>query len=151
MRYLYLLISIFLFLNITNLYCQEDDDPGYLDLSSTVDWADPIYSSFFDGSCVNSSKSGRVITEYKQCNTAWYINNYGVNCQSSSERKTTSCVFAAKSNDAQCYIGDKGCALTCMAMILASCGISADPGTLQTFMHDLPLLYFQDVAYTGML
>ena len=116
----YLIIFILLINPIIISYGQ-DDDYGYSEPGTTIDWSDPIYDFFFTNT-LKSVKGGKTIIEYDQVVTPsapWANDPYGL---------------PSYCPDAK--IKDWGCAMTCMAMILKNSDNDVDPGTLQSWLKN---------------
>ncbi len=112
----YLIYTIILFFFTQNLWAQLDidgDSPG------SMNWNDPVYNDFFDGSCtVNTLKSAsrRTIWRWYQDDQIWTGKPY-IDCAGET-------------------IGGKGCYLTCIAMMLTNSGDYITPLDLNKFVVD---------------
>lgn len=93
---------------------------------NSVNWLEEKYSTFFSNSCNSNLKNGplRTITIYNQVSSSWSGDLIGKNCT-----KTISLI---------------GCALTCQAMVMKTCGYNFDPGTWNTYLKN-------NGGYTGCL
>jgi hypothetical protein len=112
----------------------KSQDIESFDPTPTYNWLDPSYEDFFSQPIIYTKKSTNTditiipTTNYNQGTpNSWYDDSYG---EIDACKKLKDGVLVDKT------IGEKGCAITCQAMILNSRGFSFDPGTWNTYLRN---------------
>lgn len=119
----FILITILILLSNT-IWAQLDYEEGAS--PGVINWSDPVYNDFFNGSCAMNSKIEksatllRLLTRFYQNGQTWSSKQYGV------------------ISDSCGTIGEQGCYLTCLSMMLSSSGDYIDPGNLTEFVFGDP-------------
>src|ERR1035437_7860318 len=122
-------ILLCLLLSYLSTAIQAQEDFDYVDPQTSIDWGNSLYDNFFANGCITlkSAKGQRTVHPYNQCadpthsENNWFGDNYGINC--------TEC-------GGQCSICNRGCAMTCCAMILKASSYNQNPRTWNQYLID---------------